>query len=117
MEIVLKLEEQDIELPVNLTNHAGRIYRQTFERDMLLDMQDIYKKLNKSPFDGIDLRDIQTAGKTKDEIADELIAKANISAFVDNENPVLSFEDTEKAGQIIWAFAKKRNKVVQRLDR
>jgi hypothetical protein len=107
MNITLKMtiQDQEIELNANLTNNAGRIYRQQFSRDLLRDMTDLYKKLHKSPFEGIDMSGIEVNGKTEQEIYQQLVSKVDISKLMDQKES-LDFEDTEKGEQIIWAFLK-----------
>ena len=107
MIITLKLNETNTELEVNMTNRVGRIYRQAFSRDILKDMQIIYKKLHKSPFEGIDMSGINIEGKSEEEIYQMLISKVDMTKLLDaRENATLDFEETEMGGHIIWAFAK-----------
>ena len=107
MKITLKMNDENRELEVNMTNRVGRIYRQAFSRDMLQDMLGIYKQLRKSPFEGIDLSGIDLNGKTEQEIYQQLITKVDVAKLVDaRQNASLNFDDTEKAGNIVWAFAK-----------
>lgn len=103
----MKIQEQDIALEVNLANRAGRIYRQQYGRDLISDMGDIYKKLHKSPFSGIDMTDINPNGLTEQEIFERIMSKVNVNDYL--TKTMLSFDDTETAGKIIWAFAKNRN--------
>ena len=106
----LKIQDQEVNLDVNLANRAGRIYRQQYGRDILKDMADIYKKLHKSPLEGINMQDIDLTGKTEQEIYEQILSRVDIAKFMSSQNEdILDFEDTERAGQIIWAFAKNRN--------
>lgn len=113
MYITLKMniQDQEINLEVNLANRAGRIYRQQYGRDLIKDMSELYSKLNKSPFDGIDMTGIEIKGKTEEEIYAQLMERVDVTKLLANQTPVmlLSFEETERAGQIIWAFAKNRD--------
>jgi hypothetical protein len=108
----MKIQDQEIELKANLTNAAGRIYRQQFSRDLLKDMSDIYKKLHKSLLDGIDMTGINITGKTEQEIYEQLMAHVDVSKLlaIRAEQEQLSFEETEKGEQIIWAFVKNADK-------
>lgn len=107
----MKIDEQDFEIKANLTNAAGRIYRQQFSRDLLKDMNEIYKKTHKSPFDGIDMTGVTVQGKTEQEIYEQLISKVDISKLLEaRQETDLDFEETERGCQIIWAFAKNANK-------
>ena len=111
MKITLKMNETDTELTVNMTMHGARIYRQTFGRDMLKDMGDIYQKLHKSPFEGIDMTGIQVEGKTDQEIYEQLMAKVDVTKLLSMQNAeTLDFDETERGAQIIWAFAKNADK-------
>jgi len=103
----MKIQDQDIALEVNLANRAGRIYRQQYGRDLIADMGDLYKKLHKSPLSDIDMSGIDPDNLTEQEIFERIMAKVNIDAYMTQN--VFSFEDTETAGKIIWAFAKNRN--------
>lgn len=103
----MKIQDQDIALEVNLANRAGRIYRQQYGRDLIADMGDLYKKLNKSPLSDIDMSGIDPENLTEQEIFERIMAKVNIDAYMTQN--VFSFEDAETAGKIIWAFAKNRN--------
>lgn len=107
----MNIQDQDFTLEVDLTNKAGRIYRQQFGRDLLKDMRELYQKLNRSIFDGIDMSKIQIIGKTEQEIYEQIIANADVSRLLtaQTDQEPLDFEETEKAGQIIWAFAKNRD--------
>ena len=105
----MKIQDQEINLDVNLANRAGRIYRQTYNRDILKDMAEIYKKVNKNPFDGIDTSGIDIVGMTEEELLNELISRVDPRELI-KDREILDFEEAERAGQIIWAFAKNRNK-------
>ena len=102
----MKIQEQDIALEVNLANRAGRIYRQQYGRDLIADMGDLYRKLHKSPFSGVDINDIDK-NMTEQEIFEQIMSKINVDDYL--TKTMLSFDDTETAGKIIWAFAKNRN--------
>lgn len=111
MKITLKLNETDTELIVNMTMHGARIYRQSFNRDMLKDMNEIYSKLHKSPFDGIDMSGIQIEGKTDQEIYAQLLSKVDANKILAAQNKeTLDFDETERGAQIIWAFVKNADK-------
>ena len=113
----MRIQEQEYNLEVNLANRAGRIYRQQFNRDLLKDMSDIYKKLHKSPFEGLNIQDIEIEGKTEQEIYQQIISKIDLSKFLEkNMNAPLDFEETERSGQIIWAFAKNRDEKIPNYD-
>ena len=106
----MKIQDEEINLDVNLANRAGRIYRQQYGRDLIEDMNDLYKKLHKSPFNGIDTSDIDPDKLTEQEIFERIMSKVNVSEYIASlNNNVLNFEDAEKGGQILWAFAKNRN--------
>jgi hypothetical protein len=106
----MKIEDQDINLDVNLANRAGRIYRQQYGRDLVDDMTELYKKLHKSPLSGLDMSGIDPDNLTEQEIFERIMAKVNLENYMTQN--VLSFEDTETAGKIIWAFAKNRNESI-----
>ena len=103
----MKIEEQEIAIDVNLANRAGRIYRQQYGRDLIADMSDLYKKLHKSPFSEIDMTGVDLNALTEQEIFERIMSKIDVNDYLKKQ--VLSFEDTETAGKIIWAFAKNRN--------
>lgn len=105
----MKIQDQEINLDVNLANRAGRIYRQTYNRDILKDMAEIYKKVNKNPLDGVDTSGIDFVGMTDEELLKELVSRVDPRELIKDQE-ILDFEETERAGQIIWAFAKNRNK-------
>ena len=79
----MKIQDQEIDLNVNLANHAGRIYRQTYTRDILKDMAEIYKKVNKNPFDGVDTSGIDFVGMTEEELLKELVSQFRLSESAD----------------------------------
>lgn len=116
MYITLKMEIQEevFTLDLNLANRAGRIYRQQFERDILKDMSDLYRKLHRNPLDIFDLTGFDAEGKTEEEIHDELMSRVNVDKLMtfQSESIPLDFEETERAGQIIWAFAKNRKESI-----
>lgn len=112
MYITLKMTIQDVEekIEVNLTNRAGRIYRQQFGRDLIDDMTEIYQKIHKNPFEGIDFSEIDLDGKTEEEVYRQIMSKVDVPKILSkSDNMVLNFDDTEKVCQIVWAFAKNRN--------
>ena len=107
----MKIQDQEINLEVNLANRVGRIYREQFNRDLLRDMGELYKKLNKNPFEGVDLNGIDIVNNSWENISNELLSRVDVSKYL-SENNIdndLDFEETERAGQIIWAFVKNRN--------
>ena len=107
MKITLKMNETNTDLTVNMTMNGARIYRQNFSRDMLKDMNEIYGKLHKSPFDGIDMGGIQVEGKTDQEIYEQLMSKVDVTKLLASQNKeTLDYDETERGAQIIWAFAK-----------
>ena len=107
MKITLKMNESNTEMTVNMTMNGARIYRQNFSRDMLKDMNEIYVKLHKSPFDGIDMSGIQVEGKTDQEIYEQLMSKVDVTKlFASQTKEMLDYDETERGAQIIWAFAK-----------
>ena len=108
----MKIQDQEFALNANLTNAAGRIYRQQYNRDILKDMSEIYKKMHKSLFDGIDMTGIDLNGKTEQEIYDQIISRVDVSKLVasQTEREQLSFEETDRCGQIVWAFVKNADK-------
>lgn len=111
MNITLKLNEENANIKVNMTMNGARIYRQVFGRDLLKDMNEIYQKLRKSPFAGIDMSGIQIEGKTDQEIYEQLLSKVDVTKFLAVQNrETLDFDETERGMQIIWAFAKNADK-------
>lgn len=107
MKITLKMNETNTDMTVNMTMNGARIYRQNFSRDMLKDMSEIYQKLHKSPFDGIDMSGIQVDGKTEQEIYEQLMSKVDVTKLIDMQTKkTLDYDETERGAQIIWAFAK-----------
>ena len=107
----MKIQDQDFDLDVNLANRAGRIYRQQFNRDILKDMGELYKKLHKSPFEGVDMSKINVNVDSEQEIAEQILASVDIPKLLNERmtQEILSFEETEKASQIIWAFVKNKD--------
>ena len=117
MQITLKMNEQDAVLKVNMTMNSARIYRQVFRRDMLKDMNDIYMKLRRSPFDGMDLSGIDVEGKTENEIYAQIIKKVDVTKFLEaRDRDALDFEETERGAMIIWAFTKNADKDTPEYD-
>lgn len=113
MKITLKMNETNTDLTVNMTMNGARIYRQNFSRDMLKDMNEIYVKLYKSPFDGIDMSGIQVKGKTEQEIYEQLMSKVDVTKVLASQTKeMLDYDETERGAQIIWAFAKNADKSV-----
>ena len=102
----MKMDDQDIDLVVDVTLKACRIYRQQFGRDLVKDLTDTYHKINPSIYDFVDLSEIKVDGKEETELQQEIIAKA-FPAYKKYQNTnVFTYDDTEQATQIIWAFAK-----------
>ena len=106
----MKIQDQEFRLEANLTNRAGRIYRQQFGRDLIRDMSEIYKKLHKSPLEGIDLSGVSFKGKTEEEIYDQILSNVDVGKLVSGQSDnTLDFEEDERGGQIIWAFVKNQD--------
>lgn len=107
----MKIQEQEFALEANLSNRAGRIYRQQFNRDLLKDMTDLYKKTHKSIFDGVDLTGIDLKDKTEQEIYEQILSRVNMAEFIEslNKSQSLTFEETDQCGQIVWAFVKNKD--------
>lgn len=106
----MKIDDQEVDLVANLTMNAGRIYRQHFQRDLIEDLSQIYQKINPSIYDKIDLSGIETDGKTEEELTQQIINRALPVWSETRKNSVLSYTDTERASQIIWAFVKNADK-------
>ena len=106
MKITLKLnEETETEtLAINMTMNAARIYRQTFNRDMLKDMNEIYWKINRSVFEGVDLSGIDTS-KSEDEITAEILRRAHLNILSESKKD-LDYDETERGCMVLWAFTK-----------
>lgn len=102
----MKLQDQEFDLTINMTMNAGRIYRQQFQRDLIKDLAELYQKFNLSIYDNIDLKGIETEGKTEKEITQQIITRA-FPAWSEAQRKITpTYEDTERTGQILWAFAK-----------
>lgn len=102
----MKLQDQEFDLTINMTMNAGRIYRQQFQRDLIKDLAELYQKFNLSIYDSIDLKGIETEGKTEEEITQQIITRA-FPAWSEAQRKITpTYEDTERTGQILWAFAK-----------
>lgn len=116
MNITLKMniEDQVFILKANLTNAAGRAYRQQYGRDILKDMSKIYKKNHKTAYDAIsaiDLSGIDVSKLSEDNISDQIINRVDLEKLLAaHEEDELTFEETERCGQIIWAFVKNADK-------
>lgn len=106
----MKIDDQDFDLVVDMTMNAGRIYRQQFQSDLIQDLSEIYQKTNLNIFDKIDFTKIDTEGKTEEEVKQQIIEKAYPIWSEAQKNNTLSFTDTERATQIIWAFVKNADK-------
>lgn len=107
----MKIQDQEFALEANLSNRAGRIYRQQFNRDLLKDMSELYKKTHRSIFDGVDMTGIDLKGKTEQEIYEQILSRVDVAKFAEslNESQTLSFEETDRCGQIVWAFVKNKD--------
>lgn len=112
MIVTLKMEiqGQEFNLAADLTMKAGRIYRQQFTRDLSIDLTDIYQRVNPSIYENLDLSGIQTEGKTTEELTQQVIEKAYPVWVEAQKKASLSYEEMERASQIIWAFAKNADK-------
>lgn len=102
----MKLQDQEFNLIINMTMNAGRIYRQQFQRDLVKDLSELYEKFNPSIFDNIDLKGIETEGKAEEEITQQIITRAYPVWAEAQKKIIPSYEDIERTGQILWAFAK-----------
>lgn len=107
----MKIQDQEFALEANLSNRAGRIYRQQFNRDLLKDMSELYKKTHRSIFDGVDMTGIDLKGKSEQEIYEQILSRVDVAKFAEslNESQTLSFEETDRCGQIVWAFVKNKD--------
>ena len=102
----MKLQDQEFNLTINMTMNAGRIYRQQFQRDLIKDLTELYQKFNLSIYDSIDLKGIETEGKTEEEITQQIITRAFPVWSEAQKKMIPTYEDTERTSQILWAFAK-----------
>lgn len=113
MNITLKMELLDHEenLEVNMTNRAGRIYRQQYGRDLIKDMAELYRKIVQTPLSGIDLSGIKIVDRSEEEIYEQLMERVDYKKLLASNEELISldFEEIERAGQIIWAFAKNKD--------
>ena len=107
----MKIQDQEFALEANLSNRAGRIYRQQFNRDLLKDMSELYKKTHRSIFDGVDMTGIDLKGKSEQEIYEQILSRVDVAKFAEslNESQTLTFEETDRCGQIVWAFVKNKD--------
>ena len=106
MKITLKFKNitETETLAIDMTMNAARIYRQTFGRDLLKDMNEIYWKVNRSVFDGVDLSEIDTS-KSEAEVAAEIMKRAAPNILSESKKD-LDFDETERGCMVLWAFAK-----------
>ena len=95
----MQIQDEAIELTANLTLKACRIYRQNFFRDLLQDMQNIYKTYNKSPFEGINFAGMDVEGKSEQEIYAQLLSRVDVTKL--SELHTLTGEQTETGYQIV----------------
>ena len=103
----MNIQDQEIAIDVNMTMAAGRIYRQQFGRDAIDDMTEIYQKVHPSIYKDLDLSNIDISGKTEEEVSQMIMERAVPVYLVAQKKRVeLSFSDTERVSQILWAFAK-----------
>ena len=112
----MKIQDQEFSLKADMTLNAGRIYRQQYQRDLIDDLADVYQKLNPSIYDKIDFSGIDVNEKTEEELTNEIIARALPVWSESRKNLVINFEVTERANQIIWAFAKNADKSLPGFD-
>ena len=106
MKITLKLNNrtETETLAINMTMNAARIYRQTFSRDLLKDMNEIYWKVNRSAFEGVDLTKIDTS-KSEAEITAEILKQADLTILSESKKD-LDYDETERGCMVLWAFTK-----------
>lgn len=111
MNITLKLSinDQVFEIVANATLKVCRIYRQQFGRDLIKDMSEINKMIKPSIYDFVDPDELSKINveNMNDEELNRAILKKVYPAYRKFEKEVLlDYEHTERANQIIWAFAK-----------
>ena len=110
MKLTLKMniDNKDFDLVFDLTNRAGRIYRQYFGRDAIKDLNALHKLANPNPFGSIDVSKVKLPENAKEDITEKDIIEALLQQIDTEkfEDVVFDFSHTEQAGQIIWAFAK-----------
>lgn len=112
----MNIEDREIRLEANLTNRAGRIYREYFGRDLVDDMTDIYKKTHQNPFEGIDFSRVDFQGKTEEEVSAEILNLVAPKYLGSRITSPLSFEDTETGCHIVWAFIRNHKKSTPNYD-
>ena len=103
----MKIQDQEFDLVVDMTMKAGRIYRQQYNRDLAEDLAEMSNLFSPNPFKYIDPSSIDMNTMSEEEIYDRVMRKA-IPEYLLNKKAgmSLSFDQTERAYQIIWAFAK-----------
>ena len=111
MNITLKLSinDQVFEIVANATLKVCRIYRQQFGRDLIKDMSEINKMIKPSIYDFVDteeLAKINTENVSEEELNRTILKKVYPAYRKFEKEVLLDTEHTERANQIIWAFAK-----------
>ena len=109
----MKIQDQDFDLVLNLTNRAARIYRQYFQRDLLDDLSELYSKtsvssgLRKELLKEIDLSKVDTDNITEERLAEQILKQVDVQKLLSNrELKPLNFADSERACRIVWSFVK-----------
>lgn len=108
----IKSDETTITIPVRISLRAGRIYRTEFGRDLIADLAALYQKTtidNQTKLFGV-LREKNI--DFADETAVTQAIMENADLLLMTQDQPLSFSDTERAGQILWAFAKNSNEQI-----
>lgn len=115
MERVLEIKSDEgiVTIPIRISLRAGRIYRTEFGRDLIADLAELYKKTTMD--NQAKLFEI-LRGKNVDLSDETAVTKAiveNADLLLISQDQPLTFADTERAGQVLWAFAKNSNEQIE----
>lgn len=110
--IIIKGEDQDVEIPIKATLKTMQLYRTQFGSDLSKDLSAVYDTLNPDPWiDAMKRAGIKPGEMSQEEMSQKILENLDYST-IREEDPIPDEETQTKALQILWAMAKTANKAL-----
>lgn len=114
--IIVRNEDEDIEIRVKASNFALRTYRAEFNADLIRDLSEIQDKLHPDLFmDAVKKAGVNPGDLDKEELLNLVVSNIDLSRIDDqgNEKQIIPDAETQiKIMQIVWVMAKAADRKV-----
>ena len=115
--IVIHMDEKDIEIPVKASMATLALYWETFNADLIRDLNESHRKLHPDPFaEAIKKVNVNPGQMTQEELTEAILKNVDYTKL--NDTNQLPDGDTQmKVLQIFWAMAKTADNAVEKFDK